>query len=205
MLPHENRRSFRIKETAFLRYEVLTDQDFHDGIDRYKLRHGHDADAQAQIVDIDARLGDAMFRMNGEAESLCRLITLLNDKINIVMTMLPGVAKTRDALAKMPPQTCEISADGIVFSADTQIPVDTKLSLSFILEADNRYMESFGRVVRHVESPHNGRAGLKYGIAVEFHGMRPEQRETLIQFMFSRETETLRMRRLEIEAQELEN
>ena len=202
MLQHDNRRSFRIKETMFLRYEALTEQDFQDGIDRYKLRHGHDADAHAQIVDIDARLSEAMFKMNGEAESICRLITLLNDKVNVVMQMLPGFAKSREALAKMPPQVCEIGADGMVFSAESLIPVDTKLHLSFLLESDNRFMESFCRVVRHVDSPHDGSAGLKYGIAVEFHGMRPEQRETLIQYMFSRETETLRLRRLEIEAKE---
>lgn len=204
MPQHENRRSFRIRETTFLRHEVLTDQDFDDGIDRYRLRRGHNADAQAQIVDIDARLSEAMFRMNGEAESICRLITLLNDKVNVVMNMLPSVQESRETLAKMPPQTCEIGADGIVFSAETPIPVDTKLHLSFLLESDNRFMESFGRVVRHVESPHDGSSGLRHGIAVEFHGMRPEQRETLIQYMFSRETETLRLRRLEIEAQELE-
>ncbi len=203
MLQHENRRSFRIRETVFLKYEVLTDQDFHDGIDRYKLRHGHDADAHAQIVDIDARLSEAMFLMNGEADNVCRLITLLNDKVNLIMNLLPGFAESRAALASMPAQTCEISADGMVFAADRQIPVDTKLHLSFLFESENRYMESFCRVVRHVESPHDGSNGLKYGTAIEFHGMRPEQREILIQYMFSRETETLRMRRLEVEAQDL--
>ncbi len=205
MLQHDNRRSFRINETVFLRYEVLTDQDFHDGIERFKLRHGHDADAHAQIVDIDSRLSEAMFLMNGEADNVCRLIALLNEKVNVVMNMLPGFAKSRAALAKMPAQIAEISADGMVFAADKQIPIDTKLHLSFLLESDNRYMESFCRVVRHVDSPHDGSDGLKYGTAVEFHGMRPEQREVLIQYMFSRETETLRLRRLEIESKELDS
>ena len=203
MRQHDKRRSFRIRETVYIKYDVLTDQDFADGIDRYKLRHGYNDDAQAQLVDIDARLSEAMFLMNGEADAVGRLITLLNDKLNVVINLLPGFAKTRAALAQMPAQLCEVAADGLVFSADQPLPIDAKLHLRFLLESDNRYVETFCRVVRHVESPNEGKSGLVHGIAVEFHGMKPEQREILIQYMFNRESQTLRMRRLEMEKAEL--
>lgn len=203
MHPHDKRRSFRISETVYIKYDVLSEQDFQDGIDRFKMRHGLNDDAQARLIDIDARLSEAMFLMNGEAENVGRLLTLLNDKINVVVNLLPGFAKTRAALAKMPAQTCEVGADGLVFSADQPIPIGAKLHLRFLLESDNRYVETFCRVVRHVESPNDGKDGLAHGIAVEFQGMKPEQREILIQYMFNRESQTLRMRRLEMEAAEL--
>ena len=80
------------------------------------------------------------------------------------------------------------------------MPVDEKLYIQFMLSADNRYVESFCRVVRHVDSPDTSGQNLPYGIAVEFLDLPTAQREILIQHMLSRESETLRMRRLDMDA-----
>ena len=87
----------------------------------------------------------------------------------------------------------------MVFSSKEQLAVDTKLHIQFLLSADNRFVETFCRVVRVTDSPDDSRQDLPYGIAVEFLNL-PPQREILIQHMFSRESETLRMRRLELDA-----
>ncbi len=88
----------------------------------------------------------------------------------------------------------------MIFSSDRQLAIDDKLHIQFLLSTDNRYIETFSRVVRLDDPPDSNRADLPYGIAVEFLNMPPAQREVLIQHMFSRESETLRMRRLELDA-----
>ena len=197
----EQRRSVRVSENVYLKYEVLSDKEFHEGLERRKLRLGLDNGAQAMLVDIDARISQAMYMLNTESNEIGKLFTLLNDKLNVVINQLPGFKKAKSSLAKMPPQTCSVGADGLVFAAARELPVGTKLYLQFLLESDNRYVETFCQVVRATE-PESGADGeLKYVVAVEFHGMKPEQREILIQHMFNRETETLRMRRLELDAQ----
>jgi len=200
----ENRRSFRINESVYVKYEILTDLEFHGGIEHRKIRLGQDDGAQALLVDIEARLGEAMYRLNAESEQVGRCMTLLNDKLNVVIEQLPGLRQTKASLANSPPLNCEVSADGLVFPDKERLEVDTKLHLQFLLSADNRFVETFCRVVRHTDPPPgNDTDLLPYGIAVEFIGMKQAQREILIQHMFNRESETLRMRRLEIESSDM--
>lgn len=197
----EKRRSFRITESVYLKYEILNDEEFHEGLERRKLRLGLNDGTSAKLVDIDARLSQAMYMLSAESDHLGKCITLLNDKINYAIDQLPGLRKTKSSLASMPPQTCDVSADGMVFATNERLAVGTRLYLQFLLESDNRYIESFCTVVRDAEPPSND-SELMYGVAVDFHCMKSEQREILIQHMFRREADTLRLRRLEIEAAE---
>lgn len=196
----ENRRSFRVNESVYLKYDVLSQKEFEQGIEHRKLRLGLSDGAQATLVDIEARLGEAMFLLSAEHAKIGRCMTLLNDKLNIVIDQLPALRETKASLAKSRPQTCDVGADGMVFSSDKALEVDSKLHLQFLLSADNRFVETFCRVVRVTDSPDDNRDDLPYGIAVEFMNLPPSQREILIQHMFSRESETLRMRRLELDA-----
>ncbi len=196
----ENRRSFRVNESVYLKYEKLSEKEFEQGLEHRKLRLGLSDGAQATLVDIEARLGEAMFLLNAEHAKVGRCMTLLNDKLNIVIDQLPALRETKASLVKTRPQTCDVGADGMVFSSDKPLDVDAKLHLQLLLSADNRYVETFCRVVRLTDSPDDSRDDLPYGIAVEFMNLPPSQREILIQHMFSRESETLRMRRLELDA-----
>lgn len=200
MKEHENRRSFRVSESVYVKYEVLTEQEFEAGIEHRKLRLGLDDGAQAQLVDIEARLGEALFLLSSEHGKVGRCMTLLNDKLNIVIEQMPALRQTKASLAQLPPQTCDVGADGMVFSTKESLDVDAKLHIQFLLSADSRFVETFCRVIRITDSPDDSGQDLPYGVAVEFMNLPPSQREILIQHMFSRESETLRMRRLELES-----
>ena len=198
----ENRRSFRISESVYLKYQRLTEAEFAAGIEHRRIQLGSNDGAQSMLVDIEARLSEAMYLLNGEHGALGRCITLLNDKINITIDELPGLRAAKSRLAKQPPQTCDVGADGLVFSSTETMQIGDKLHMQLLLAADSRYVESFCNVVRLTDPPDTDNPAYRYGIAVEFVNMPPAQREILIQHMFSRESETLRMRRLEIDAEE---
>lgn len=195
----DNRRSFRVSESIYLKYETLTEEEFEEGIERRKLRLGENDGAQAKLVDIEARLSEAMFLLNGEHSQMGRCITLLNDKLNVAIEQLPSLRESKASLARTPPQTCDVGADGMVFSSERPMQIGTKLCMRFLLSSDNRFVETFGKVVRLTDPPDTSMPDRIYGIAVEFENMPVTQREILIQHMFSRESETLRMRRLEMD------
>ena len=195
----ESRRSFRVSEAMYVLFEQLTDDEFEGGMDHYKRRRGINDGARAQLVDVEARLGEAMYLMNGESSAFGRCLKLINEKLDIVVDELPGLRETKSSLAQQPPQTCELSADGLVFSHDRELQQGDKLYVRFLLASDNRYVDSFCRVIRIKEPPDTSDSARQYGIAVEFVSMPPAQREILIQHMFSRESETLRMRRLQLD------
>ncbi len=195
----ENRRSFRISESVYVKFEILSDDEFQTGLEHRKLSLGINDGAQAKLIDIEARLSEAMYLLHAEQGIIGRCMTLLNDKLNTVIDQLPSLRERKQSLVKMPPQTCDIGADGMIFSSDRALSVGDKLHIQFLLSTDNRYVESYCRVVRLDDPPDTSGQDLPYGIAVEFLNMPPAQREILIQHMFSRESETLRMRRLEMD------
>jgi len=200
----ENRRSFRIHESVYLTYEKLTDEEFDAGIEHHRIRLGTNAGAQSMLVDIEARLSEAMYLLNGEHGAVGRCITLMNDKVNIAIGELPSLREAKSRLAQQPPQHCDVGADGLVFSSGEAMNVGDKLYIQLLLAADSRYVETFCRVIRLTDPPDSSDPGFRYGIVTEFVNMPPAQREILIQYMFSRESETLRMRRLEIDAEEFQ-
>ena len=56
----ENRRSFRVSEAVYLKYDKLSEEEFRDGIDHRNLRLGLNDGAQALLVEIEARLSETM-------------------------------------------------------------------------------------------------------------------------------------------------
>ncbi len=196
----ENRRSFRISESVYIKFEKLSEKEFKDGLEHRKLKLGVSDGAQAKLVDIEARLSEAMFLLNSEYGKIGRCMTLLNDKLNTVIEQLPSLRESKLSLIQTTPQTCDVGADGIMFSSQVPLAEGDKLHLQFLLTADNRYVETFCQVVRLGDPPDNKGGEYPYGIAVEFTDLPPALREVLIQHMFSRESETLRMRRLELDS-----
>ena len=64
----DKRRSFRVNESAYVKYDVISDQQFFDGIDQYRMQLGVDDGAQAKLIDLDARIIDSMHRVFAENE-----------------------------------------------------------------------------------------------------------------------------------------
>ena len=196
----ENRRSFRIKETVYVQYEVLSEEEFHGGIDRWRIQRSDGASSRARIVDIDARLDEKLFMLKKNNQQVAEFLELLNEKVDLAMQQLPAFREQAKSLTQEVPGLCEISADGMVFPASEPLPAETKLVLRLLLETDSRYVETFCRVVRTTQAPDATDASRPVGIAVEFLGMSPAQKEILIQHLFSRQSETLRIKRLELDA-----
>lgn len=198
----EKRRSFRILESVYLEYKVISERDFNEGLERWKMRHGTGAGIRSTLLDLDARFSEKLFVLQSESRNVGECLKLLNDKINVVLDELPDMRESKAALAKKPPQTCEMGADGMLFAADQPYPPGTYMFVRFLLTADSRYVETFCRVVRNPDPPNEDCPEQSHGVAVEFQGMKSAEKDMLVQHLFNKESETLRMRRLKIEAVE---
>lgn len=200
MTSKDNRRSFRIKETAYVHHEVISEADFLGGIDRWRLRHGNGAGVRSRMMDLDARLEEQLYILKTTSPKTAEVVDILKGKLDLIIDQLPVFRECKTSLAKGSPQVCEISADGMVFGAGGALEPETKLALRLLLETDSRYVETFCRVVRITDPPDPDSTAYSVGIAVEFIGMPPTQKEILIQHLFTRQSESLRIRRLEMDA-----
>jgi hypothetical protein len=194
------RRSLRVTESAFIQYEVLDEHEFEEGLERRKLRLGRGQGLHSMLLDIDSKLDAQLFLMKSASNHVGECLRLLNQKINAVIQHIPATLESNSSLAQSTPYTCQIGAEGMAFAAEEKLAPGSKLALRFLLESDSRYFETFCEVVRTVDPAVGATADRPHGIAVAFRGMKPSQTETLIQHLFNRESETLRMRRLELDA-----
>lgn len=196
----DNRRSFRVEEFVYLTYETLSEEEFAEGLERRKIRLGASDGARSILIDIDARFAEKIFLLRNESSLVAECLTLLNDKIDTAIEQMPHLKRAQTALANRTPQICELSAEGMSFGTHDSIAPGSKVSLRFLIASENRYIESFATVIRNTNPPQSDTEKFPIGVAVEFHGMPAAQREIIIQHLFSKESETLRMRRLELEA-----
>src|SRR5690606_32201035 len=90
--------------------------------------------------------------------------------------------------------------DGMLFGVDRELPVGTRLALRFLLRSNNRYVETFCQVQRKATPPEENGPSFPRAVAVEFLGMQPSQKEIIIQHLFTRECETLRLRKRQLDS-----
>lgn len=194
------RRSLRVMETAYIQYEVIGEQEFAAGLERRRLRLGRSQGLHSLLLDLDTRIDEQLFLITSNSKQIGDCLSLLNDKINLVIQHIPETRESKSSLAQAEPFDCEIGADGMAFCAAEPLEPGTKLALRFLLESDSRYIETFCEVVRIPELAIGSTADRPHAVAVQFRGMKPALKEVLIQHLFHRESETLRLRRMELDA-----
>ena len=198
----ERRRSFRVTETVLLDIQHLSEAEFNKGIDRWRLRTGGSSGLRTRVIDLDSRIDEALLRVGKDVPGIAEIARLLNEKINTVMEALPEFQETRNDLVMRPAQDCEIGSEGMLFGTDEDLSVGTRLLVRFLVLPENRLFESFARVRRTKAAESDELGPFSNHVAVEFHGMNAAERENLIQHLFMKQTQVLRLRRKEAEAGE---
>jgi len=191
----EKRSSFRIIESLKLKYEVVSELDFADAMKRNNAAGAVGATSlRARLLDLDARLDEALFTLGRHAPGVKEALELMNNKLRLLAQVVPELAYNADSLADAPAQECELSADSLVFETNDELATDTKLKLRFFLISENRYFETLAYVYR-VDPQDSGRNR----VVTCFEGMPSAERDALFQHLFSMQSETLRMRRIAAE------
>jgi hypothetical protein len=194
MSEQQKRRSFRLSEKVHLEYEIISEREYDEGRALRNARLGGTRGLQSMLLDIDARLSERLYVLRASAGPAAECLALLNDKLDAVIAHLPELRQQRAALAAREPQACELSADGMTFGTTERVTPGTRLAVRFLLTPGHRYIETFATALRETPPPEPDE-GHTHGVAVEFHGLEPSQREVIIRHLFSREAETLRARR----------
>ncbi len=197
MSTETKRRSFRVRESVQLDYEILSEREFREGAVRRSARLGHLRGLRSRLLDIDARLAERLYLLRASSAAVAECLTLMNEKIDAVIARLPEVRDQTAALASREPQVTELGADGMILGTERALAPGTHLALRLLLPPNNRYIETFATVLRDVPAPDPEDQRHPHGAAVEFSGLETAQREVIIQHLFNREAEALRARRLQ--------
>ena len=192
------RRSFRIRENAFIRYRKLNQQQMDDLLNARAIGQPSKFRNHAQLVNLEAKFREA-FTLLGQAPAPVRdCLNALNDKINLLLEEQPERQEAMREMVKGSSYQCEIGATGIRFDCEEQLEEGQSLFIQVMLISDRHYLETTG-VVRAERKPLNDDPMRPYGVGVEFIGLGEGETELLIKHLFQRESESLRMRRLKVD------
>lgn len=192
------RRSFRIREHAFIKYKKLTEREYDDLLNQRAIKQPSKFRNHAQLVNLEARFRESFSLMSKAPKPFRDCLSALNDKLNLLLEEQPDRQDAMEDMIKGSPYTCEIGSTGIRFDADELFEENQKVFIQIMLTADRHYLES-AAIVRREKKPLNDDPMRPYGIAAEFIGITEAESELLIKHLFQRESESLRMRRLQID------
>lgn len=193
----EMRRSFRIREHAFINVRELSDREYADVLESRSLQKPSEFGNHARLVNLEARFQES-FTLLGNAPSPVReCLKSLNEKITLLFDEQPERQQALKTLTEGTAKTCEIGSTGVRFDHDLPLTEGTKLFLQIMLTSDRHYLET-AAVVRREMTPLNAGDDVGFGVAVEFVGFSEAESELLIKHLFQRESESLRMRRLQL-------
>ncbi len=190
------RRSFRIREHAFINVKELSDSEYANVLESRSLQKPSEFGNHARLVNLEARFQES-FALLGTASSPVRdCLKTLNEKITLLFDEQPDRQQAIRQLTEGTAKTCEIGSTGVRFDYDSPLADGTKLFLQIMLTSDRHYLETAAVVRRQMEPLNGSNAG--FGVAVEFVGFSEAESELLIKHLFQRESQSLRMRRLEL-------
>lgn len=195
----EMRRSFRIREQAFVEVSELGDAEYAAILESRALQRPSAFGNHARLVNLESRFQEAFTLLGKTATAPVRdCLAALNDKINLLFEQQPDRKAAMEKLTSRDAAPCEIGATGIRFDMDRPLAEGSKVYLQVLLTSDRHYLET-AAVVRRTPEPLSEGAGGRYGVAAEFVGFSEAESELLIRHLFQRESESLRMRRLQMD------
>ncbi|MFK8053570.1 MAG: hypothetical protein AB8F65_11405 [Woeseiaceae bacterium] len=192
------RRSFRIREHAFIQFRVLTDREYEDMVNARAIEQPSKFRNHAQLVKLEAQFRESFTMMAKAPKPFRECLDALNQKLNLLLEEQPDRQDAMREIVKGSPYTCEIGSTGIRFDSDEPLEEGAKIFIQVMLTADRHYLET-AAIVKREKKPLNNDPLRIHGIAAEFVGFGEAESELLIKHLFQRESESLRMRRLQLD------
>ena len=179
----ERRRFFRITDTVGVAYRILSP----DEVDSRSNGVDSPSTTYSLLSNYDSVIDNLLQQIHGQYPLVEEALATLNKKINCVINQLELDNQLVQRLAHRV-QEVNISACGMGFVADQTIAVGQTLNLDIALQPENEHVFTFATVVS--SEPLND--SDECYVRVNFHGLRPEDQETLIQHIVKRQSVVLR-------------
>ena len=182
-MQRDRRRYFRINDTLGVAYRVLSQEEVEQSDDLDK----RPVDARNIIAGFDNQIDQLLLQLRPKDPVVTELVEILNKKLNSILDQLNLESDLVQRIAHKV-QEVNISACGMAFVVDEELPSGTVLSLDLLLLPANLHVFTRGIVIDStaVES------GDGFHARLEFSGMESQDQEVLIQHIVQRQSHLIR-------------
>lgn len=181
-MANERRRYFRINGRIGLSYDLLDQSHDHDPREQLDEKA---LDIWDRISDQDEKINSLLTELANENPKVAELISTLNQKMERLVRQMVLDSQLVDNLANRVRQV-NISACGVAFVNDVDVPLKTRIALDLKLLPKNNIVRANGMVVGCDQTEEG------YYWRIDFYDIKPAAQEALIQHIVQKQSEQLR-------------
>ncbi len=188
----DRRRYIRVKDRILMEIKLLDEETVMGLIHGYES--GEDVPwREVSPANMIKNVTLPLKRIRERDEALATMLEVIDGKLNLILKAL--YKEKLDYPNKS--VLVDLSAAGVAFRASTPMEVGQYVQLDIGLLPENHFFRTFGKVVRQQELPDGG-----YEIGIEFIWMLADDKDKLIEHVFQRQVQQLRMMRQRREEEE---
>ncbi len=189
----ERREYFRIADEIALDYRLIKEGEADELIERMQSRLVDRFTAASSFAATSRQMAHAIHKVQSDSPELARCLQALDQKLNMIAQLF---VSEEMGLEEQPTRQVNLSAGGVAFRAQHELPVGSLLELRMVLFPSMVGVLTISRVI-HCERAGDDSSQFPWQVAVEYEHLRETDRELLVRHIMSKETERLRILRSE--------
>ncbi len=189
----ERREYFRIDDEVALDYRVIDSRDVDQLLEKIQSRLVDRFTAASSFTATTRQMTHLIHKIQTQSPELARCLQAIDQKLNMIAQLFVS-EEIKEKLQDT--REVNLSAGGVAFRAQHELPVDTLLELRMVLFPSLVGILTISRVI-HCERVSDGNPQFPWQVAVEYEHLKETDRELLVRHIMARETEQLRSQRTE--------
>ncbi|VAW80767.1 hypothetical protein MNBD_GAMMA15-155 [hydrothermal vent metagenome] len=189
----DRREYFRIDDEVALDYRLISDSEVDQLLGRIQSSLVDRFTAASSFAATTRQMKTVIHKVQTDTPELARCLQAIDQKLNMIAQLFVSEEIREN---KQDTREVNLSAGGVAFCAQHEIPVGSLLELRMVLFPSLVGILTVSRVI-HCERAKEGNAQFPWQIAVEYDHLKETDRELLVRHIMARETEQLRGHRTE--------
>lgn len=180
-MKEERRRFFRINDTVGVAYRILTEEE----VEANGKTEKQPTNMFSLLANYETELNNQLADLKTKQPAVEKVLALMNKKLNCLINHFEMETSVVERLVHEF-RDVNISACGIAFVAEGELPIDQDVSLDIVLQPEERHIFTYGKVIG--SDAHEDGAYVR----INFYGMSDLDQEFLIQHIVQRQGSQLR-------------
>lgn len=189
----ERREYFRIDDEVALDYRLIDNAEVDRLLEKMRSQLVDRFTAASSFTATTRQMMNVIHKVQVQSPELARCLQAIDQKLNMIAQLFVSEEIKEN---KQDTREVNLSAGGVAFRAQHEIPVGSLLELRMVLFPSLVGILTISRVI-HCERVNDGNPQFPWQLAVEYEHLKETDRELLVRHIMARETEQLRTQRTE--------
>ena len=189
----DRREYFRIDDEVALDYRLIDNAEVDSLLEKIRSQLVDRFTAASSFTATTRQMMNVIHKVQAQSPELARCLQAIDQKLNMIAQLFVSEEIKEN---KQDTREVNLSAGGVAFRAQHEIPVGSLLELRMVLFPSLVGILTISRVI-HCERLNDSNPQFPWQLAVEYEHLKETDRELLVRHIMARETEQLRSQRTE--------